>query len=77
MRSSMMMTIVLYSFRFRLVPQAFQRLHDDVERCMTRAIEIEEKIPLQDVTNFEEVRIRQTNWPISVTSQPSSFLGLQ
>ena len=41
--------------RFRLVPEAFQKLHDDVERCMKRAIEIEEKIPLDHVTNFEEV----------------------
>ena len=41
--------------RFRLVPEAFQKLHDDVERCMKRAIEVEEKIPLDQVTNFEEV----------------------
>ncbi len=41
--------------RFRLVPEAFQSLHDDVERCMRRAIEVEEKIPLSEVTNFEEV----------------------
>ena len=41
--------------RFRLVPEAFQKLHDDVERCMRRAIEVEEKIPLEEVTNFEEV----------------------
>ena len=41
--------------RFRMVPEAFQGLHDDVERCMKRAIEVEEKIPLDQVTNFEEV----------------------
>ena len=41
--------------RFRLVPEAFQKLHDDVERCMKRAIEIEEKIPLEQVTNFDDV----------------------
>ena len=29
--------------RFRLVPEAFQKLHDDVERCMKRAIEIEDE----------------------------------
>ena len=32
--------------RFRLVPEAFQKLHDDVERCMKRAIEVEENIPI-------------------------------
>ena len=41
--------------RFRLVPEAFQKLHDDVERCMRRAIEVEENIPLDQVTNYEEV----------------------
>ena len=41
--------------RFRLVPEAFQKLHDDVERCMKRAIEVEEKIPLHEVTNFDEI----------------------
>lgn len=41
--------------RFRLVPEAFQKLHDDVERCMKRAIEVEEKIPMDQVTNFDEV----------------------
>ena len=41
--------------RFRMVPEAFQNLHDDVERCMKRAIEVEEKIPLDQVTNFEEI----------------------
>ena len=44
-----------YFLRFRLVPEAFQKLHDDVERCMRRAIEVEEKIPMEDVTNFDEV----------------------
>ena len=29
--------------RFRMVPEAFQKLHDDVERCMKREIEVEEK----------------------------------
>ena len=41
--------------RFRLVPAAFQQLHDDAERCMKRAIEVEEGIPLDTVTNFREV----------------------
>jgi len=41
--------------RFRMVPSAFQMLHDDAERCLKRAIEVEEGIPLDQVTNFEEV----------------------
>ena len=41
--------------RFRLVPSAFQQLHNDVEKCMKWAIEEEEWIPLNTVTNFPEV----------------------
>jgi len=41
--------------RFRLVPSAFQELLDDTERCMRRAIEVEEGIPFDTVTNFDEV----------------------
>ncbi|XP_070548417.1 DNA polymerase epsilon catalytic subunit A-like isoform X2 [Ptychodera flava] len=41
--------------RFRMVPEAFQQLIDDVERTMKHAIEVEEKIPLAKVTNFDEV----------------------
>lgn len=41
--------------RFRMVPAAFQKLHDDVERCMKRAITVEEGIPMDDVTNFDEI----------------------
>lgn len=44
--------------RFRLVPEAFQRLHDDVDRCMKRAIEVEEGVPMSEVLNFEEVNCR-------------------
>ena len=39
------------------VPEAFQSLIDKVDRAMKFAIEVEEKIPLDTVTNFEEVRI--------------------
>ena len=38
-----------------MVPSAFQALHDDAERCMKRAIEVEEGVPMSEVTNFEEV----------------------
>ena len=41
--------------RFRMVPEAFQKLHDDVERTMRRAIEVEEGVPMDDVLNFDEV----------------------
>ncbi|XP_040567537.1 DNA polymerase epsilon catalytic subunit A [Lepeophtheirus salmonis] len=41
--------------RFRMVPDAFQTLIDDVERCMRRAIEVEEGVPLNHVENFEDI----------------------
>nr|CAD7397598.1 unnamed protein product [Timema poppensis] len=41
--------------RFRLVPEAFDKLISGVEVAMTHAIEVEEKIPLEAVTNFDEV----------------------
>ncbi|XP_048254478.1 DNA polymerase epsilon catalytic subunit A-like isoform X1 [Haliotis rufescens] len=41
--------------RFRMVPEAFKTLIDSVERTMKHAIEVEEKIPLDTVTNFDEV----------------------
>ncbi|XP_076438241.1 DNA polymerase epsilon catalytic subunit A-like [Babylonia areolata] len=41
--------------RFRMVPEAFQTLMDSVERTMKHAIEVEEKVPIEQVTNFSEV----------------------
>ncbi|KAL4229089.1 hypothetical protein ACF0H5_012128 [Mactra antiquata] len=41
--------------RFRMVPEAFQNLIDKVEGTMKFSIEVEEKIPLDQVTNFKEV----------------------
>ncbi|XP_046997014.1 DNA polymerase epsilon catalytic subunit 1 [Schistocerca americana] len=41
--------------RFRLRPEAFDTLIAGVERAMTHAIEEEEKIPIDLVTNFDEV----------------------
>ena len=38
------------------VPEAFQNLIDNVDRTMRHAIEVEEKIPMDTVTNFEEVK---------------------
>ena len=35
-----------------MVPSAFQMLHDDAERCMKRAIEVEEGIPMDQVGNY-------------------------
>ena len=40
---------------FRGEPDMYQKLHDDVERTVKFCIETEEKIPLNEVTNFEEV----------------------
>ncbi|KAG8226587.1 hypothetical protein J437_LFUL007279 [Ladona fulva] len=41
--------------RFRLVPEAVQKLMDGVESAMRHAICVEEKIPLDQVTNLDEV----------------------
>ncbi|XP_052805264.1 DNA polymerase epsilon catalytic subunit A-like [Mya arenaria] len=41
--------------RFRMVPEAFQNLIDKVEGTMRFSIEVEEKIPMDQVTNFNEV----------------------
>ena len=45
---------ILHSF-FLQVPEAFQKLMDDVERTMKHTIEVEENIPMETVTNFDEV----------------------
>lgn len=37
------------------VPEAFQMLIEKVDRTMKHAIEVEEKIPMEHVTNFDEV----------------------
>ena len=37
------------------VPEAFQNLIDKVESTMKFSIEVEEKVPLDQVTNFNEV----------------------
>lgn len=42
--------------RFRLVPEALQKLMDDVERTLKHAIEVEEGIPIEQVLNLEEVK---------------------
>ncbi|XP_073973254.1 DNA polymerase epsilon catalytic subunit 1 isoform X2 [Rhodnius prolixus] len=41
--------------RFRMVPEAFNMLINNTEKALRHAIEEEEKIPLESVTNFEEV----------------------
>lgn len=43
------------------MPEAFQKLIDNVEITMRHAIEEEEKIPLETVTNFDEVKITSQN----------------
>lgn len=41
--------------RFKMVPEAFDKLIDGVEKALRYSIEEEEKVPLDKVTNFEEV----------------------
>ncbi|XP_050693132.1 DNA polymerase epsilon catalytic subunit A-like [Eriocheir sinensis] len=40
---------------FRMVPEAFQKLINNVERTIKFCIEVEEGIPLEQVTNYTEV----------------------
>lgn len=41
--------------RFRLVPSAIDKLIEQVPKTLTHAIEVEEGIPLDLVTNFQEI----------------------
>ncbi|XP_064470762.1 DNA polymerase epsilon catalytic subunit A-like [Ornithodoros turicata] len=41
--------------RFRLVPEAFQTLIENVPKTLQHAVEVEEKVPLSEVINFNEV----------------------
>nr|XP_027207609.1 DNA polymerase epsilon catalytic subunit A-like [Penaeus vannamei] len=41
--------------RFRMVPEAFQKLMDNVDRTIKFCVEVEEGIPLDQVTNYDEV----------------------
>ena len=42
--------------RFKLVPSALQDLIDNVEHTVRHTVEIEEKVPMEKTTNYEEVR---------------------
>ena len=53
--------VCLFVCCFQQVPEAFQKLIDNVEITMRHAIEEEEKIPLETVTNFDEVKITSQN----------------
>jgi len=44
----------LYGLSFQ-VPEAFQNLIDQVDDTLRHALEEEEKVPLSDVLNFDEV----------------------
>lgn len=41
--------------RFRLVPEAIDKLIEQIPKALTHAIEVEEGIPLDLVTNFEDI----------------------
>ena len=53
------------SFLYMKVPDAFQKLIDNVENTMRHAIVEEENIPMETVTNFDEV----STW-IGVVNDP-------
>lgn len=41
--------------RFKLVPEAFDKLIESTKKVISHAIEVEENVPLDLVTNFDEV----------------------
>ena len=41
--------------RFKLVPSALQDLIDNVKHTVRHTVEIEEKVPIEKTTNYEEV----------------------
>ncbi|OWR54597.1 DNA polymerase [Danaus plexippus plexippus] len=41
--------------KFRIVPSAVEKLIENIEKTMKHAIEVEEAVPLELVTNFDEV----------------------
>lgn len=46
---------IFFTIFYFKVPEAFQNLIDKVENTMRHAIEEEEKVPMEYVTNFDEV----------------------
>ena len=42
-------------YRFKIIPSAVDELMDGVEKALKHAIEEEEKVPLEEITNFDEV----------------------
>ena len=52
----MCLTVLLYGCPFQ-VPEAFQNLVDQVDDTLKHALEEEEKVPLSDVMNFNEVML--------------------
>lgn len=42
-------------YRFKIVPSAINELINGVEKALKHALEEEEKVPLSDVSNFQEV----------------------
>ena len=60
--------------KFRVTPSAFQTLLDELEETMRFAIEQEEKVPMEYVTNFDEVKTQLgavlAPSPHSLTHQP-------
>ncbi|CAN8013629.1 unnamed protein product [Ixodes persulcatus] len=57
--------------RFRLVPEAFQNLIDAVPKTLRHAIEVEEKVPFEEVLNFDEVCKEITTALASLRDCPS------
>ncbi|KAF2878625.1 hypothetical protein ILUMI_27547, partial [Ignelater luminosus] len=56
--------------RFRLVPDAIDRLIEQIPKTLTHAIEVEEGVPLDYVTNLEEITDELKNKLNALKAQP-------
>lgn len=57
--------------RFRLIPSAFDKLISEVDKTLIHAIEVEEGVPKNLVTNFDEVKKEIVDKLISLRDHPN------
>ncbi|CAI5707059.1 unnamed protein product [Peronospora effusa] len=60
-----------FSYDFQLVPAAFQQLIDNIDRDLRFSLEVEMNVPLQLVTNYEEVRKDIVDRLVALRERPS------
>ena len=60
-----------FAFRFRVEPEAFDSLMESLDRTIKFTLEEEEKLDLDDVTNYDEVVNDIRNKLISIRDTPN------